>query len=316
MKVLVTGADGFVGGWLVHHLLACGDAVVGAIRMGATAPAMLKESERMAVHWIDFDLMSPDSVDLLTKERVDAVIHLAAIASGSDARSDPAHAWSVNAAGTARLAEGFGHQVVRGEGDPMFLLVSTGEVYGQGNGVAHLEADPLIPCSPYAASKVGAEVAALEVHRRTGLRALVARSFPHTGPGQSEKYVIPALALRLRAAGRAGAPVIKAGNLEPVRDLLDVRDVVAAYRLLVERGAAGTVYNVASGVGHSLADVKDRLANLLGFSPLVENDPALGRSNDLQHLVGDPGRLVQATGWTPRLSLDQTLRDLIDAQAD
>ena len=316
MNVLVTGADGFVGGWLVRHLLERGDAVLGAIRMGATPPVLLTERERLAVQWADFDLLSTESVDWLATQRVDAVVHLAAIASGSDARSDPGHAWAVNAAGTARLAEAFGRQVTRGDGDPVFLTVSTAEVYGHGTGAPRVETDPLVPCSPYAASKVGAEVAALEVHRRTKLRVVVARPFPHTGPRQSDKYVVPALALRLRAARRVHAPAIKSGNLEVVRDFLDVRDVVAAYRLLVERATPGSAFNVASGVGRSLADVKDRLAKLLGFSPIAEYDPMLARSNDLCHLVGDPSLLAQATGWAPRLSFDQTLSDLLDAQAD
>jgi GDP-4-dehydro-6-deoxy-D-mannose reductase len=244
------------------------------------------------------------------------VVHLAAVASGAEARQDPGHAWTVNAAGTARLAEAFGRLVLAGEPAPRLLVVSTGEVYGQSDGRPLTEEQPLAPCSPYAASKVGAEVAAAEVARRTGLEVLVARAFPHTGPGQGDRYVVPAIARRIMTAKRIGAPVIKTGNLEPVRDVLDVRDVASAYRALLERGRSGTTYNVAGGVGISLGDLVERLMTVIGYRVILEPDPELARRNDLAFLVGDSTRLSEDTGWAPRYSLDQTLRDLLDAQAD
>lgn len=315
MKITVTGADGFVGGWMVRELLRTGHHVVGAVRIGAGPPKDLAEGERLRVQWADFDLLSADSVNALADISTDAVIHLAAVASGADARRDPGYAWAVNAAGTARVAEAFGRVRTEGRGDPLLLVVSTGEVYGGADRGSFRETDVPLPASPYAASKLGAEIAAAEVSRRTGLRVAVARAFPHTGPGQSDKYVVPALALRLRTAKRIGAPVINVGNLQPVRDLLDVRDVVRAYRLLLERGATG-VFNVASGTGVPLESIVMRLMDLVGHRVILETDPTLARPNDLLHLVGDPARLVDATGWHPTFSLDQTLEDLLDAQAD
>ncbi len=173
-----------------------------------------------------------------------------------------------------------------------------------------------MPISPYASSKVGAEVAAMEVARRTGLRVVIARAFPHTGPGQTDRYVIPAFAHRLKAARRMGAPVVRTGNLEPVRDFLDVRDVVAAYVALLARGRAGEAYNVASGVGRSLQSIFLRLGELLHVAATPETDPQLTRTADLPHLVGDAGLLSRVTGWTPRISFDQTLEDVVHAQAD
>jgi len=316
MKVLVTGADGFVGGWMVRELLQAGHYVVGAVRVGGGPSATVPEAERFRVEWVDFDLLSSDSVGALARFGADAVVHLAAVASGADARQDPGFAWTVNAAGSARLAEALGRSTLEHRGDPLLLLVSTGEVYGHGHGRASVESDPVLPVSPYAASKLGAEIAVGEVSRRTGLRTIIARAFPHTGPGQSDKYVLPALAHRIRTAKRIGAPVIKTGNLEPVRDLLDVRDVVAAYRVLLEEGQAGAIYNVASGHGVSLYHLVDRLSAVLGHRVIVEPDPNLARPNDLMHLVGDPSRIISGTGWKPSISLDQTLKDLLDAQAD
>lgn len=315
MRVVITGAEGFAGRWLVRDLLAHGHQVVGGIRLGGTPPAGLTEAERVRVEWVEFDLLSLDTVERLAGFRADAVVHLAAVASGTDARQDPGYAWTVNAAGTARLCEALGRRAVDGSA-PLVLVVSTGEVYGQGSGRPHREDDPLVPCSPYAASKLGAEIAAQEVARRTGLRVIVARPFPHTGPGQSEKYAIPAIAGRLRTARRIKAPVIKTGNLEPVRDYLDVRDVVAAYRCLLERGRPGTVYNVASGVARSLEGIVEDLTRVLEMRVIVEPDPALARANDLRHLVGDSSLLRRETGWAPAIDFDRTLRDLLDAQAD
>ena len=247
----------------------------------------------------------------------DAVVHLAAVASVREARRDPGAAWEVNAAGTARLASRRRGVREAGRVDPMILLVSTGEVYGAGPPTARVETDPLRPVSPYAASKVGAEVAALEAGRRTGLRVVVARPFPHTGAGP--KPATTSCRPSPSASGRralSGATTVPTGNLEPVRDLLDVRDVVRAYRLLLEHGAPGEAYNVARGDGLSLAEVFARLAALIGTPAVPAADPSLVRSADIPHLVGDSTKLRRATGWAPTISLDQTLQELVDAQAD
>jgi GDP-4-dehydro-6-deoxy-D-mannose reductase len=317
VKVLVTGAGGFVGQWLVPRLIADGHDVVGALYPATAAAPALSEADRRRVRWIPLDLRDQAAVDTCVSVEPEAVIHLAALASGAEARRDPGLAWEVNAVGTVRLAEALGRARTRARRDPLLLLASTGEVYGAGRGTRpRTENDPLIPCSPYAASKLGAEVAAFEAHRRTGLRVVIARAFPHTGPGQSTRYVIPAFAERLRAARRIGAPVVKTGNLEPVRDFLDVRDVVEAYVALLERGQSGQVYNVAGGTGCSLVEIFHTLAKLEGIRALPEVDPDLARAADIPHLVGDATKLRKATGWEPRLSLNQTLKDIVDAQKD
>jgi len=316
MKVLVTGADGFVGRWLVADLVQHGCQVVGGIRVGGGPPRELAKEIRNRVDWIEFDLLSPDSVDRLASTKgLQGVVHLAAVASGADARQDPGYAWSVNAAGTVRLVESLGRRLGGGEG-PRLVLASTGEVYGPGPDRSLTESDPTVPCSPYAASKLGAEIGALEVGRRTGLPVIIARAFPHTGPGQSQKYALPALAGRLQTARRIGAPVIKTGNLAPIRDYLDVRDVATAYRALLERGAPGGVYNVASGVGRRLEEVVRQMADLLDLRVILEPDQALMRTNDILHLVGDAARLRRDTDWAPAIPFEQTLHDLVDAQAD
>jgi GDP-4-dehydro-6-deoxy-D-mannose reductase len=314
VKILVTGAGGFVGQWLVPRLLQAGHEVIGGLYPVTTPPEQLPEGQRRQVRWLPLDLRDTAAVRSALTTLPEVVVHLAALASGSDARRDPGLAWEVNAGGTARLAEGMAQLGSQGAG-PLLLAVSTGEVYGAAAGIRpSLESDPTVPCSPYAASKLGAEIAALEVHRRTGLRVVIARAFPHTGPGQGNRYVVPAFAERLIAARRLNASVVKTGNLEPVRDFLDVRDVVNAYLQLVERGQSGQIYNVARGEGVSLLDIFTRLARLVGVQATPEVDAELTRPSDIPRLVGDAGLLRTTVGWSPQISLDQTLADLVHAQ--
>ncbi len=322
MKVLVTGADGFVGRWLIRRLLGDGREVYGAVRPGQSpAPvppaADLTPAERQAVRWLPLELLDPESVRKVVDLPYDAVVHLAAISSGTEATRDPGYAWTVNAAGTARVVQVLGEAKRTGRADPVVLVISTGEVYGASHeSRPRRETDPVAPCSPYAASKAGAELAGLEVWRRTGLRVIVARAFAHTGPGQDTRFVVPAFAERLRFAKRVQAPVVKVGNLEPVREFLHVRDVVDAYARLLVKGQPGETYNVASGQGISLEEVFFRLADLIGARPIPEADPELVRGGDIFHLVGDAAKLRAATGWLPRYTLDDTLREVLDAQAD
>lgn len=311
MKVLVTGADGFVGQWLVHALLIGGHSVVGAVRDGRAMPGRLTEAELAAVKWIPLDLQDHDSVDQVAREPADGVIHLAAVASAVEAGRDVAHAWAVNAAGTARLVE----SLAGGAESRRVVVVSTAEVYGAGEARLRRETDPVNPGSPYAASKAAAEIASLEAGRRTGLAVMVARPFPHTGPGQTTTYVAPAFLDRILLAKRTGAMAVKTGNLDPIRELLDVRDVVEAYLALLERGRAGEIYNVARGEGIAIGELFERLAQAAGVRVLPEPDPSLLRANDVPHLVGDPSKIIAETGWRARRPLEQTLRDLVDAQA-
>ena len=317
MKVLVTGADGFVGRWLIRRLLDDGREVYGAVRPSdPPRDDGLTVEERARVRWLPLEVNDDESVRRCLDHPYDAVVHLAAIASGTAALRDPGGAWQVNAAGTARIAHVLAEARRKDRADPVVLIVSTGEVYGRGNATPRRETDPTAPCSPYAASKLGGEEAALEAWRRAGLRVIVARAFAHTGPGQEAGFVVPAFAQRLRFAKQIGAPVVKVGNLEPVRDVLHVQDVVDAYVRLLAQGEAGEVYNVASGRGVSLEDLLFKMADLLGIRPIPEADPDLLRPADIPHLVGDAAKLRAATGWSPRRSLDDTLRDVLDAQAD
>ena len=155
----------------------------------------------------------------------------------------------------------------------------------------------------------------LDAAKRTGLKVIVTRPFPHTGPGQATRFVVPGFVERIRLAHSMKAPVVNTGNLEPVRDFLDVRDVVEAYIALLERGTAGEVYNVARGEGIRLEELFFRIAG----PGRQQGDPGAGRFPRAGHRhpasCGEPDKIHAATGWAPRYSLEQTLQSMLDAQA-
>src|SRR5205085_10878358 len=169
------------------------------------------------------------------------------------------------------------------------------------------EEAPLRPLTPYGASKVAAEYLGLQAFLGEGLPVIRVRAFNHTGSTQPDRFMIPGLARRIAAAERDGRKEIPVGSLEPVRDFTNVADVVVAYRLLIERGEPGEVYNVCSGAGHSVAEVADHLLGLARHAIELVPDPSLVRPVEVPRLVGDNPRLRQATGWAPAIPFEATL---------
>jgi GDP-4-dehydro-6-deoxy-D-mannose reductase len=232
------------------------------------------------------------------------------------ANADPSTAWAVNAQGAARVALAFAEARRVTGSDPLLLVASSAEVYSSGHDRPHRETDPVGPASPYAGSKLGAELAALQTWRTVGLRVVVARPFPHIGRGQAEDFWVPRRCRVLIEAKRRGAPAVTVGDLSPVRDFLHVDDVVDAYMALLTHGQAGEIYNIASGCGVTLEAVHAKLEDLIGVHPLHERDAGEMRPDARPSLVGDATKLRSATGWAPHRSLEETLKEIVDAQAD
>ncbi len=310
MKVLVTGANGFVGRAVVKRLLADGDTVIGAVGPGAPGGS---QGRGPSFTTVSLDLVNDVSIPAALAEPVDAVIHLAAVALSRAADRDPALAWKVNAEGTAKLTAALVAASASWPAPPLFVLASTADVYAWQKRPIK-EEDCVQPSTPYATSKLAAELAAWQAARCGGLRVIVARPFPHSGGGQDESFWIPARAKMLQFIKTRGAVAVPVGDLTAVRDFLHVDDVADAYSLLLRRGKAGEVYNLASGRAVTLGEIHTRLEQLLDINPKREVDASQVRRDARPYLVGDAAKLRAATGWSPRRTLDDILRDILDAQ--
>jgi len=310
VRVLVTGANGFVGTRLVRRLLARGvEVVAGYGRGSGSAPP-----DASGARWVALEITNPAAVRTFVDVPCDALFHLAGIASVREANQAPGQAWAVNALGTAYVAEGLARAREATGRDPVMIFASSAEVYEPQSGRPHLETDRVAPTTPYAASKLGGELSTLSWWRGAGLRAMVVRPFPHIGAGQAPTFWVAQRSRVLLEAKRRNAPAVTVGDLSPIRDFLHVEDVVDAYLGLLEHGRAGEVYNIASGHPIALEEMHAKLEQVIGVHPLHERAPQEVRTDARPYLVGDASKLRAATGWVPRRSLEQVLEEVVDAQ--
>ena len=300
MRILLTGVAGFVGRHLAARLLAAGHKLRGLDLPGGVHPE--------GVEPLDWDLAGGEGLAAeLAGWRPDAVVHLAAQSAPKLALADPVATFHANVTGTLRLLEALR------EGAPgaRLLFAGSSEVYAVSDR-PHREEDPLAPANPYGSSKAAGEILVLQYARTWKIPGIVARSFPHTGAGQQPNFALPAFARQVaRVEAGLQEPVIRVGNLDARRDWLDVRDVTAAYELLLEKGEPGEVYNVCSGRDHGVGEALDYLVAACKRDLRVEVDPELLRPLDLPRLSGDSGKLRAATGWVPRIEFEPMLDDLL-----
>ena len=295
MRAAVTGSSGFVGSHLVPYLRSHGDDVVTIDRTGIPPVDVTDAAEVREV---------------LRAARPEAVYHLAALSHVGQSWDAPEAVFRINAVGALNVLRG-----CIDAGVERVLVAGSADVYGVvgPEDLPLTEESRIRPVTPYGASKAAADVLALQAYLGDGLGTLRVRAFNHTGPGQSVSMLVPGLAQRIADAERAAGSKVKIGRVDVVRDLGDVRDVVRAYRLLVELGTPGDAYNVCSGRGVSVRDVAETMLSMSKTPLELVIDPELVRPVDVPRLVGDPARLRVATGWEPQIPLDQTLRDVLDA---
>lgn len=292
MRVFVTGARGFVGTRLVARLEREGASVVARD--------------------VELDVRRAEAVAAeLAAAEPDAVIHLAALSFVPSSWGSPEEVYRVNFLGTRSVLAAALRCVPRAR----VLVVGSSAIYGarsaNGEPEPFDESAPLRPISPYAWSKAAADSLAA-VYAERGLDVVRVRPFNHTGPGRPDHFVESSLARQLveRELGRSQGP-LSLGNLDAVRDFLDVDDVIEAYWRLLDPEVPAGVYNVASGVGRSVREILDRLLTHCDVHPEVKMDPARWRPADAA--VGCAARLERATGWKPSISFDDTLARLLTA---
>jgi len=299
--VLVTGASGFVGGHLIETLRATHD-VVGWAR--SEPPAVLA-----GTRWQRIDLQDRDAVHRALRElRPHRVYHLAGATQVDRSWSSPAEPLAVNVLATHHLLDG-----LRRSGHRCRVLVTGSATVYAPSLTPISESSALTPDSPYAVSKLAQEMLCGRCVIEDGCDVVLTRSFNHTGARQSPSFLAPSVARQIALIERGEQePVIRVGNLEPRRDLSDVRDVVRAYVELMERGVSGETYNVASGVARPVREVVDALVASARVPVRIEVDPSRVRPVDNPVLTGDASKLRSLTGWVPEIPFDQMIGDLLD----
>ncbi|HUE86785.1 MAG TPA: GDP-mannose 4,6-dehydratase [Vicinamibacterales bacterium] len=301
--ILVTGAAGFVGGHLLEHLLADGSSIVGWYRPGTDASAL-----RAGAHWRPVELLDPGAVGRAVADvGPSAVYHLAGAAHIGQSWQMTLETYQSNVLATHHLLRA----VQTFASGVRVLITCSGTIYRALDRPLR-ESDPLSPASPYATSKLAQEMLALRAWQDDGIPVLVARAFNHTGPGQDPSFVAPGIARQIAQieAGRQ-EPMLRVGNLEPRRDLTDVRDVARAYTAMMAQAVPGQPYNVCSGRQLSIRALVEAFVSRARTTITLVQDPALCRPNDAPLLVGDHTRLTRDTGWTPRIPIEQTVDELL-----
>lgn len=292
-RVLVTGALGFVG--------------------QALLPVLRQTFPQAEIRDAGVDVTDHSAVTaLIATSRPDALVHLAAVAAPGDARADPDKAWQINLHGTLNIGRALLAEAV----DCTMLFVSSADAYGASfrSGTPLDESAPLAPLSTYGATKAAADLA-LGAMAADGLRVIRARPFNHTGPGQSDAFVVPAFANQVaRIAAGLQEPVMDVGALHPMRDFLDVRDVCAAYAAILQRAETlppGTILNIASGRMQRIGDILQALLDAAGISAEIRTQPTRLRGTDIPEVCGDSSLAQRLLDWQPMIPWDRTLADVL-----
>lgn len=311
MRILITGITGFVGGHLVEALVSAGGHVLSGVSRQGKWPAALSHLHgKAALH--EAELADSTCLDdVLRRSEPEWVFHLAGYANTGASFREPDRCWSDNLTATRLLYDAIARSQLR----PRILFVSTGLVYGEPDRADAFcdESTTLKPASPYAASKAAADLLSYQYSRHPGLDIVRLRLFNQIGPRQSADYAVANFARQIAAieAGKQ-APVIETGDLSAQRDITDVRDMVAAFPLLLERGVNGEAYNAGRGETYRMQDILDRLIGMAKVNVEVRQRLEPGRKADTAVTRANPGKLRALTGWTPQIPLDRTLADILN----
>jgi GDP-4-dehydro-6-deoxy-D-mannose reductase len=310
-RVLITGTTGFVGSHLADFIVARGDVELFGIRRIRSRMEHVKHLDGR-ITWVECEMRDGSSVQAMVREvRPDWIFHLAAQSFVPSSWNAPQECFTTNVIGQLHLFQAVLEVAI----DPMILVAGSSEEYGLvlQDELPIRETNPLRPLSPYAVSKVSQDLLGFQYFKSYGLKVVRTRAFNHTGPRRGEMFVTSNFSKQI-AEIEAGLqpPSIRVGNLEAVRDFTDVRDIVQAYWLALERGQPGEAYNLCSGEGYSIHEVLKILKRHSASRIATIEDPARLRPSDVPVLLGDNTKFRRATGWEPQIPLEDTLAELLD----
>ena len=309
-KALITGIAGFVGSYMSELLLSKGYEVSGLCRPRSKMDHI--ESIKNKLHLYDADLLDSHSLyTTIQKIKPDYIFHLAAQSFVPTSWGSPAVTLEVNIVGSANLFE-----AVRQVGiNPVIQIACSSEEYGMvlPNEVPIKETNPLRPLSPYAVSKLAMDYLGFQYFESYKMRIIRTRGFNHTGPRRGDTFAESTFAKQIAMIEKGKQePVIYVGNLEAKRDYTDVRDMVRAYLLAVEKCDPGEVYNIASGEAIKIADLLDLMLSMSKVKVQIKQDPARMRPSDVPILIGDASKFRKKTGWKPEIKFKKTAEDLLN----
>lgn len=302
-KIFITGINGFVGKHLINQYPE--DEISGLIK---NSDGQLGEN----VKAYQGDILDTVEIEKIIEEiKPDIIFHLAALTSPAESLKTPVETINNNVLGQLNILE-----AVRKLGlDSKMLVVSSAEVYGNVDekNIPTTESAELLPNTPYGVSKVTQDMLGYQYYKAYGLKNTRVRPFNHIGPGQAPIFVVSAFAKQIAMIEKGQQEkIIKVGNLTAKRDFTDVRDVVRAYKLLVDKGRAGEVYNIGSGKSYAISEILNILLSFSNEKIEIVEDESLLRKVDVKELRCDFTKLRNDTGWEPEIPIEKSLRDTLD----
>lgn len=312
-KALITGIAGFVGSHLSELLLEKGFEVWGFYH--PKHPTENIDHIKDKLHLVACDVLDAKTVEKAVKSiNPDFVFHLAAFSSPHQSFINPEETLKNNIVGQLNLLEA----LKKMKSNATILIVGSAEEYGDipREYLPVSEEAPFAPMSPYAVSKVAQDLLGFQFFLHDKLKIVRVRPFNHIGPRQAPIFVVPSFAKQIVHLEKQGGGIIKVGNLEKYRDFTDVRDMVAAHLLALEKGVPGEVYNLGSGKSIKIKDILEKLLSHTKVKIKVEVDKSLLRKKDTKEIVCDFSKFKKQTGWTPKIPIETTLFDTIEYERE
>ena len=311
-KVLITGITGFAGSFLAEHLVSKKEYdIVGTFLFEESIRNV--KAIRDKIKLVKLDLTDPKKVsDLVKNAEPDLIFHLAALTSPADSFANPILSVTNNIAGELNILNSVKDNNLY---DAKILIISSADIYGlvESEDLPIDESTRFMPTSPYSVSKIAQDFLGLQYFLSYKLKIVRVRPFNHIGPRQSHRFVVASFAKQIAEIEKGKKePTLRVGNLDAKRDFTDVRDMVRAYEIAIEKGKLGDVYNIGSGVSYRIKDILQKLLFLSSSNITLQSDRSLFRPIDNPNLVCDTSKFRKISNWKPEISIDITLKDTLD----